>query len=138
MSVFHWLWLFHHALTDNQVFKDVVLTNIFRKKDLFWDLFCLNMTSFLVHWPGIYQTEENCCQVRPYDKIMPVFDWRGLWKRKNSVKRFDRCIIYKAVSTLFLQVGTSTAFSKCFGPVIITIVEFKLKILKKKSHLNFP
>ena len=135
--MFHLLWLFHHALTDNQVFKDVVLTNIFRKKDLFSD-FCLNMTSFLVHWAGIYQTEKNCCQVRPYDKIMPVFDWPGLWKRKNSVKRFDRYIIYKAVSTLFLQVGTSTAFSKCFGPVIITIVEFKLKILKKKNHLNFP
>ena len=37
----------------------------------------------------------------------------------------------------FLQVINSVAFSKCFSAFIITIVGFKLKILKK-NHLNFP
>ena len=32
----------------------------------------------------------------------------------------------------------STPFSKCFGVFIVSVVEFTLKILKKKNNLNFP
>ena len=41
------------------------------------------------------------------------------------------------VSIPLLQVITSVAFSKCFDAFTITIVRFKLKILKK-NHLNSP
>ena len=37
------------------------------------------------------------------------------------------------VLTLFLQVVSSVAFSKCFGAFIVTIVVSTFKILKKKK-----
>lgn len=40
------------------------------------------------------------------------------------------------VLTQFLQVITSVVSGKCFGPFIITVVGFNLKILK--NHFNFP
>ena len=55
------------------------LSNIFMKKVYLQTGFVSTWRLLLVY---IYQTEENCCQVRPSDKIMSFFDWcsPGLWK----------------------------------------------------------
>ena len=60
------------------------------------------MTGFISTWqvvivylPGHLSNWENCCQLKPQDKIMAFFDWHGhgLWKVKYSVKRFDGFMI---------------------------------------------
>ena len=127
-------------------FQSCCVGSYVHDKSLFRNRFCLNLMSFISVLTWVFVKLRKIV-AKQYLQIKNAF----LWLTQSCiVKNQGFClkiwllydvrsfrILKWSVSTSFLQVFTSVAFSKYFGAFIITIVGFTLKILKK-NHLNFP